>query len=259
MWMFYLEHWKSIWHMTQVSVSWKSFYEYTVWSIWWTHKCVCDNACVVIFMRACVSLSFVSFSNRLPSLPDVSFPHRWLLNESLPCILLCTCVTVCVCVSKYVFVCVCGYGCVCVSLLQVPSQLFCGASNWRYFSVPGESECVIVFLWGGIHLVCVYARVCMCVSVRCRVADPNTCQPSLKSWNVGSENPLYLRVQSGCFQCCSSHHVLKVFCILLHHALVGFKEHHRNLSNQHGNVMICTTICLSVLHVDRQSAASSVG
>lgn len=61
------------------------------------------------------------------------------------------------------------HGCVCVcasvSLLQVPSQLFSGTSNWRYFSVPGEIECVSVCLWGGKEAVCVYALICMHVSV----------------------------------------------------------------------------------------------
>lgn len=182
MWMFYLEHWKSIWHMTQVSVSWKSFYEYTVWSIWWTHKCVCDNACVVIFMRACVSLSFVSFSNRLPSLPDVSFPHRWLLNESLPCILLCTCVTVCVYVSKYVFVCVCGYGCVCVCPCSRSHPSCSVARLIGGILVSLERVSVWLCFCGveSIWFVCmlVFACVCQCV------AESQTPTPASPHWKA---------------------------------------------------------------------------
>lgn len=72
--------------------------------------------------------------------------------------------------------------CVFVPLLQVPSQLFCGASNWRYFSVPGESECVNVFLGGGMYAVCVYARLNVCV-YRCVIVSQTSipASPHLKA------------------------------------------------------------------------------
>lgn len=46
--------------------------------------------------------------------------------------------------------------CMHVCFLQVPSQLFCGASVLRYFSVPGDGGCLIVLLWGRMWFACMH-------------------------------------------------------------------------------------------------------
>lgn len=152
-----------------------------------------------------------------------------------------------------VWLCVSKHPCLCV---RVCSRSHPSCSVARLIGgilVSLESVCDCVFVGWNLCGLCVCAQVKMCV--RCSFADPDTCEPSFKSLNVGSENPLYPCVQSSCFQCCGSNYALKVSCILRHHALVGFKEHHRNLSSQNGNIMICATICLCVLHMDRHCAA----
>lgn len=115
------------------------------------------NICIIISAHKCVFESFVSFSAHFPSLPDVSFPHHWLLNENLLGFLRCTRVSALVSEQP----------CACVSLLQVPSQLLCDASNWRYFSLSGEWVCVCVcVLWLGMCYVgCRFLHVyvfCFC-------------------------------------------------------------------------------------------------
>lgn len=148
------------------------------------HTSVCVITLVLLFLcvPVCLCHLFLFLIVFPPSLPDVSFPHRWLLNESLPCILLCTCVTVCVYVSKYVFVCVCGYGCVCVCPCSRSHPSCSVARLIGGILVSLERVSVWLCFCGveSIWFVCmlVFACVCQCV------AESQTPTPASPHWKA---------------------------------------------------------------------------
>lgn len=145
--------------------SWNPSLTYFMSILSWACRSLCmGQTFVSLFPQTNVSELFASFSAHFPALPDVSFPHHWLLNENLLRFLQCThvsalvsewlCASVCLCSRSHPS---CSVACLIGGIL-----------------VSLESECVY-FVTGNV--LCGMCLLCVCVCDS--VADPTTCQPSV--------------------------------------------------------------------------------
>lgn len=136
------------------------------------------NICIISTDK-CVFELFASFSARFPALPDVSFPHRRVLNENLLRFLLCTHV------SALVSELVCASVCLC-SRSHPSCSVACLIGG---ILVSLESECVYFVTGNVLCRMCVFCvRVCAYLTV---LQTPPSASPQFKNLKAGSQNHWY--------------------------------------------------------------------